>query len=142
MVIKILVQSSLRPKEIELQYIKNNMVYIRLRKNIEQITKEENGQSIIIFEYDEVIFDIDNTNNLIEQIENNFELFFNYGLQQMELNKSKEENEKKIYSLIQQYKLVDLNDNTESATILLTLLMSEIDSLKNEIKFLKEKVGV
>ncbi|HCL4455035.1 TPA: hypothetical protein N2D10_003059 [Clostridium botulinum] len=140
--IKILVQSSLRPKEIELQYIKNNMVYIRLRKNIEQITKEENGQSIIIFEYDEVIFDIDNTNNLIEQIENNFELFFNYGLQQMELNKSKEENEKKIYSLIQQYKLVDLNDNTESATILLTLLMSEIDSLKNEIKFLKEKVGV
>ncbi len=95
-----------------------------------------------MFEYDEVIFDIDNTNNLIQQIQNNFELFFNYGLQQMELNKSKEEAEKKMYNLINQHKLIDLNNNTENATMLLTLLMSEIDSLKNEIKFLKEKVGV
>ncbi|HDK7195083.1 TPA: hypothetical protein PTV74_003393 [Clostridium botulinum] len=137
-----LIESTVEPQKIKIQYIKDHMVHIRLRKNIEQVTKEENGQSIIMFEYNEVIFDIDNTNNLIQQIENNFDLYFNYGLQQMELNKSKEEAEKKIYNLIQQYKLVDLNDNTESVTILLTLLMSEIDSLKNEIKFLKEKVGV
>ncbi|NCI19883.1 hypothetical protein EJM73_08210 [Clostridium botulinum] len=137
-----LIESTVEPQKIKIQYIKDHIVHIRLRKNIEQITKEENGQSIIMFEYDEVIFDIDNTNDLIEQIENNFDLYFNYGLQQMELKQSKEEAEKKIYSLINQHKLVDLNNNTESATILLTLLMSEIDVLKNEIKFLKEKVGV
>ncbi|BAO04870.1 uncharacterized protein CBO05P1_151 [Clostridium botulinum B str. Osaka05] len=137
-----LVQSSIKPKSIEVQNIKNNLSHIRLRKNIKQITKEENGQTIVMFEYEEVIFDIENTNNLIQQIENNFELFFNYGLQQMELNKSKEEAEKKIYNLIQQYELVDLNNNTKNASMLLTLLMSEIDSLKKQIKILKDKVGV
>ncbi|QDY27159.1 hypothetical protein [Clostridium botulinum] len=137
-----LVQSSAKPKEIQVQYVKDKIAHIRLRKNIKQITKEKNKLSTIMFEYDEVIFDIDNTNNLIQQIQNNFELFFNYGLQQMELNKSKEEAEKKMYNLINQHKLIDLNNNTENATMLLTLLMSEIDSLKNEIKFLKEKVGV
>ncbi|APR02469.1 hypothetical protein [Clostridium botulinum] len=137
-----LIESTVEPQKIKIQYIKDHMVHIRLRKNIKQITKEENGRHIVMFEYDEVIFDIDNTDNLIKQIENNFDLYFNYGLQQMELNKSKEKAEKQIYNLINQHKLVDLNNNTESATMLLTLLMSEIDSLKNEIKFLKEKVGV
>ncbi|MBD5589212.1 hypothetical protein [Clostridium botulinum] len=137
-----LIESTVEPQKIKIQYIKDYIVHIRLRKNIEQITKEENGQIVTMFKYEEVIFDIDNTNNLIQQIENNFELFFNYGLQQMELNKTKEENEKKIYNLINQHKLVDLNNNTENTSMLLTLLMSEIDSLKNQIKFLKEKAGV
>ncbi|APH20932.1 hypothetical protein [Clostridium botulinum] len=137
-----LVQSSIKPQKIEIQYIKDNIAHIRLRKNVKETIKEENEEITTIYKYDEIIFDMDNTNNLIQQIENNFDLYFNYGLQQMELKQSKEKAEKQIYNLINQHKLVDLNNNTESATILLTLLMSEIDSLKNEIKFLKEKVGV
>ncbi|EQB4340369.1 TPA: hypothetical protein ACXDAZ_002478 [Clostridium botulinum] len=136
-----LVHSLIKPQRIEIQYIKTKIAHIKLRKNIKDIIKKNNDENVM-YEYDEVVFDIENTNNLIKYIEENFDLYFNYGLQQMELKQSKEKAEKQIYNLINQHKLVDLNNNTENASMLLTLLMSEIDSLKNEIKFLKEKVGV
>ncbi|HCL4447051.1 TPA: hypothetical protein N2D16_002655 [Clostridium botulinum] len=136
-----MVQSSTKPKEIEIQYVKDNIAHIRLRKSIKEITKEENQQTTIIFEYEEVIFDIDNINNLIEQIENHFDLYFDYGQQQMDLQKAKEEAEKKIYNLIKEYKLVDLNNNSQNASMLLTLLMTEIETLKNKVKNLETKAG-
>lgn len=136
-----IVQSSIKPNSIEIQYIKDNITHIRLRKNIKEITKEENDEIITMFEYDEVIFQTDNIPNLTQQIENNFDLYFNFGQQQMELEKSKEEAEKKIYNLIKQYKLVDLSNNSQNASILLTSLMMEIETLKNKIKILENKVG-
>src|SRR5690606_24745135 len=65
---------------------------VRLRKNIEQVERE--GERL--YEYDEVIFELDNRPNLKQDIERNFEAYFAYGEQYMKKQREEQEKEREI----------------------------------------------
>lgn len=140
-----LVQGSVYPDKIWIKYIdKDNNTIVRLRRNVQKKIKEENNKesSTVFYEYEEVEISIINRENIQQIIEKNFDLWFEEGLKIEKLKNINKEKNKQMYVLIDKKVLIDLDKNSKTGTMLLTSLMSEMDILKNEIKILKEKVGV
>src|SRR5690606_19393503 len=78
---------------------------VRLCKDVEQVLHEEGA----IYQYDEVIFEIDNRPNLRSDLERNFEAYFAYGEQYMRKQKEEAEKSREIDRLIRRKQQVDEN---------------------------------
>ena|SRR5690554_1007450 len=87
--------SSVIPESIQITSL-GSTCRVRLCKNIEEITKEDEK----LYKYDEVVFLIDNRPNLRAYIENNFDIYFGYGERYMQKQKEEEEREREIYRLV------------------------------------------
>lgn len=96
--------SSVIPESIQITSL-GSTCRVRLCKNIEEITKEDEQ----LYQYDEVIFLIDNRPNLRTDIENNFDIYFGYGERYMQKQKEEEEKEKEITRLIDKKQQVEEN---------------------------------
>lgn len=71
------VQGSVNPDAIWVKEGKNGIVTVLLRKNVTTTTNEYGDT---IYEYDEVEVQLADRANLIDYIQNNFDLIFNEGL--------------------------------------------------------------
>lgn len=97
-------QSTVRPESVQITEL-GRKCRVRLRKNIEQIERE--GERL--YEYDEVIFELDNRPNLRQDIERNFEAYFAFGEQYMKRQREEEEKTKEIDRLVRRKEQVDEN---------------------------------
>ena len=97
-------QSTVFPESIQITSL-GRKCRVRLRKNIEQVTREE-GQ---LYQYDEVVFELDNRPNLRSDIERNFEAYFAYGEQYMKKQREEQEKEREIDRLFRRKQQVDEN---------------------------------
>ena len=97
-------QSTVLPESIQITSL-GHKCRVRLRKNIEQVTHEE-GQ---LYQYDEVVFELDNRTNLRSDIESNFEAYFAYGEQYMKKQREEQEKEREIDRLFRRKQQVDEN---------------------------------
>ena len=138
-----LVQGSTLPKKIEIRKTLNNTktfdntVTLKLRNNIiEKIKKEENS-TINYWEYEEVEITISNRENLIDSVNKDFLKWFDFGLKQEMKREEEKRTTFEINKLIKDKELVPFVNNTEMLTMLTTLLMGEIDTLKTRIEKLE-----
>ena len=76
-------QSNIQPQPIVLSTL-GKEVTIRMATNIEEKTREEDDGTNIYFEYNEVVFKMPHRDNLQKDIEENFDIYFSYGIQYME----------------------------------------------------------
>lgn len=111
--------SSVLPEEIQITSL-GSKCRVRLCKNIEEITKEDEQ----LYQYDEVVFLIDNRPNLRTDIENNFEIYFGFGERYMQKQKEEEEKEKEISRLIDKKQQVE-----ENRILAQQLIERELDSV-------------
>lgn len=92
------VQSAIYPERYWIRKIELGDVFIKLRKNINEIKSTFENQVYVIYEYDEVEIKIVNRPSIEDYIENNLDDLFNKGLK--EENKPKEPtNEDRIQQL-------------------------------------------
>src|SRR5690554_1169776 len=111
--------SSVTPESIQITSL-GSTCRVRLRKNIEEITKEDEQ----LYKYDEVVFLIDNRPNLKTDIENNFDIYFGYGERYMQKQKEEEEREREIYRLVNEKEQV-----VENKVLSQQLIERELDSV-------------
>ena len=76
-------QSSIKPQPVVITKL-DKLATIRMATNIEEKTREEDDGANIYFEYDEVVFKMPHRDNLQKDIEENFDIYFSYGIQYME----------------------------------------------------------
>jgi len=111
-----IVQGSASPKKIWIRYIdENNNDVIRLTRNVieKDITDEITNNIRKFYEYEEIEISIANRNNLEEYVLNNFDAIFEKGLSDLTLQKQIEEKDKQIKELIDNYKLLEVNQQTQ-----------------------------
>lgn len=112
-------QSTVLPEPVQITEL-GRKCRIRLRKNIEQVTREE-GQ---LYQYDEVVFELDNRPNLRQDIERNFEAYFAYGERYMRKQKEELEREREIYRLVNEKEQV-----VENKVLAQQLIERELDNI-------------
>lgn len=98
-------KSTVKPNQITIIPGKRAKVY--LAKDIAETTEIQMDVQQTIFTYNEVVFEIDNRENIQTSIESNFELYWQYGEQQMQYAKDIAEKQQQIHQLINNMKLVD-----------------------------------
>lgn len=117
------VNSSVRPNKFYIRKRELGEVFIKLRKNIEEVEEEiDSGEVETIYNYDEVEVKIVDRGNLEEYINNNFEPLFKLGIR----NKSKKEisDAEKIEELEETLmEMSILQANTEMALMELTSII-------------------
>src|SRR5690554_1179440 len=111
--------SSVIPESIQITSL-GSTCRVRLCKNIEEITKEDEQ----LYRYDEVVFLIDNSLNLRANIENNFDIYFGYGERYMQKQKEEEEREREMYRLVNEKEQV-----VENRVLAQQLVERELDSV-------------
>lgn len=111
--------SSVIPESIQITSL-GGKCRIRLCKNIEEIIKEDEQ----LYQYDEVVFLIDNRPNLRTDIENNFDIYFGYGERYMQKQQEELEREREIYRLVNEKEQV-----VENKVLAQQLVEREIDSI-------------
>lgn len=112
-------QSSITPKSLQIVDL-GKVCKVRMCKNIEQITREDEQ----IYQYDEVVFKINNRPNLEDDIKQNFEAYFAFGEQYMRKQHEEEEKNKEINRLIHKKEQVD-----ENKTLAQHLVERELDAI-------------
>lgn len=112
-------QSTVLPEPVQITELGRKCM-VRLRRNIEQVTREEEQ----LYKYDEVIFLIDNRPNLRSDIENNFDIYFGYGERYMQKQQEELEREREIYRLVNEKEQV-----VENKVLAQQLIEREIDSI-------------
>ena len=98
-------KSTVKPNQITIIPGKRAKVY--LAKDIAETTETQMDTQQTIFTYNEVVFEIDNRENLQQSIESNFELYWQYGEQQMQYAKDIAEKQQQLHQLIDKMTLVD-----------------------------------
>lgn len=96
------VQSAVEPDPIEITNL-GKRCRVRMRENIEQIIRDDEQ----LYQYDEVVFEIDCRLNLRKDIEQNFAIYFQYGEQYMENQRIEQEKQREIDRLIREKELVE-----------------------------------
>jgi hypothetical protein len=96
--------STIEPKQVQITNL-GKTCRVRLCKNIEQTTHEDEQ----LYQYDEVVFLIDNRPNLKTDIENNFDIYFGYGERYMQKQKEEEEKTREITRLIDEKHQIEEN---------------------------------
>ena len=97
-------QSTVLPEPVQITEL-GRKCRVRLCKDVEQVLHEDET----IYQYDEVIFEIDNRPNLRSDIERNFEAYFAFGEQYMKRQREEEEKTKEIDRLVRRKEQVDEN---------------------------------
>ena len=95
-------KSTVKPNQITIILGERAKVYLA-----KDITETQMDDLQIIFTYNEVVFEIDNRDNLQQSIEENFELYWQYGEQQMQYTKDIAEKQQQLHHLIDKMTLVD-----------------------------------
>ena len=132
-----LVQGSTLPKKIEIRETFDNTVTLKLRNNIIKKTRKEEHSTISYWEYEEVEITISNRENLIDSVNKDFLKWFDFGVKQEIEREEEKRKTSEINKLIKDKELVSFVNNTEMLTMLTTLLMGEIDTLKSRIENLE-----
>ena len=92
----------------ELEQVKRLGDTIYLRKNIEQVEREdEDGEITTMWQADEVSFDDDLE---VEEIENNFENYWGWAVEKAEKEEKREQKKEVINELLDDLKLADLKE--------------------------------
>ena len=111
--------SSVLPEEIQITSL-GSKCRVRLCKNIEEITKEDEQ----LYQYDEVVFLIDNLPNLRTDIENNFDIYFGFGERYIQKQQEELEREKEMYRLVNEKEQV-----VENRSLAQQLVEKELDNI-------------
>ena len=98
-------KSTVKPNQITI--IQGERAKVYLAKDITETIEVQMDAQQIIFTYNEVVFEIDNRENLQQSIETNFELYWQYGEQQMQYTKDIAEKQQQLHQLINKMTLVD-----------------------------------
>ena len=112
-------RSAIEPNQIQITNL-GKKCRVRMCKNIEQIIKEDEQ----LYQYDEVVFEIDGRPNLQQQIEQNFDAYFAYGERYMQKQQEELEREREIYRLVNGKEQV-----VENKVLAQQLVEREIDSI-------------
>lgn len=75
-----LVQGSVYPEKYKIRTVEDGIAYIRLRRNITEKEVEHDGQTSIIYEYEETEVQLVYRPNLEEYIEQYFDALFEQGI--------------------------------------------------------------
>jgi mevalonate kinase len=124
-----IVQGSISPLQLWIRYIdENNNTVVRLVRNVieKDVTDEIIKDTQKVYEYEEIEMSIPNRNNLEQYIIDNFDLLFEKGLSDYELKKQLEEKEKQIKDLIDNHKLLEVNQQLQSNINSLTDTLVEL----------------
>ena len=74
-------ESNIKPNQIKIKGKNGGMCKVLLRKNVSEKTIEnEDGSTDTLYEYDEVIVELAERNNLENYISNNFDMIYQAGL--------------------------------------------------------------
>jgi len=92
----------------ELEKVKKLGDTIYLRKNIEQVEREDEEEATTMWQADEVSFDDDSLE--VEEIENNFEKYWEWGVEKAEKEEKREQKKEIINELVDDLKLADLKE--------------------------------
>ena len=111
--------STIEPKQVQITNL-GKTCRVRLCKNIEQTTHEDEQ----LYQYDEVVFLIDNRPNLKTDIENNFDVYFAFGEQYMQKQQEELEREKEVYRLVNKKEQV-----IENRSLAQQLVERELDNI-------------
>jgi hypothetical protein len=128
-----IVQGSVVPTPIWIRYIdKNNDAIVKLTRNVivKPILDSITNETINFYEYEETDLKISNRNNIEQYIQNNFDLLFEKGLSDYELKKQLEEKERQIKDLINNYKLLEVNQQLQDMN---NIYGATLDSLMFDI---------
>ena len=96
-------QSSVEPQAINISIL-NKIATVRMAKNVEQKTREDENGGSTYYEYDEVFFKMPFRSNLQQDIDRNFDIYFGYGIQcmeQQEILKSKQNEVQRLISSLE-----------------------------------------
>ncbi len=116
-------QSSVEPQQIILSAL-GASVTVRLTTNVEEKTRQDDDESSTFFEYDEVVFQMPYRESLQKDIEDNFEVYFGYGIQYMEQQESLKNKKNEIQSLV---------DNSELPNELRVLMLAIVETYEEMI---------
>ena len=111
-------QSNIRPQPIVLSTLGKEAT-IRMATNIEEKTRQEDDGTNIYFEYDEVVFKMPHRDNLQKDIEENFDIYFSYGIQCMEQLETLKSKKSEVQRLV---------GNSELPSELQILMLSIVES--------------
>ena len=92
----------------ELEKVKKLGDTVYLRKNIEQVEREDEEEGTTMWQADEVSFDDDSLE--IEEIENNFENYWGWAIEKAEKEEKREQKKEVINELLDDLKLADLKE--------------------------------
>lgn len=112
-----IVQGSANPLPIWIRYIdEDNNTIVKLTRNVieKSITNEITNDTKQEYEYEEIDVSILNRDNLQEYIETNFDAIFEKGLSDYEFKKQLEEKERQIKDLIDNHKLLEVNNELKN----------------------------
>lgn len=102
------ITGSVIPQQINIVQI-DNIAKIRLTKNCQEKTIEGEFDSRIEYEYDEVIFEISYRENIISDIQSNFETWFAFGEQFMQKKENIKQANLELEKLIQRKELPEIH---------------------------------
>lgn len=109
------VYSKSKPKKVDTQKIENDL-RVRLTKNVESVEIEtESGETDFIFEYDEVVFTVKDRQNIKQSIENNFDKWFDFGVELQDKNENMKRKSAEVRKLVDEYQLPDELDSLFNA---------------------------
>lgn len=127
--------STISPITVELIKINNNIVYYKLRKNIQTVTSHNELLNLneSLFQFDEVDLELTYTDETqINEIKNNFETYWTLASEQKTKKQELEDKKKQIKDLIDNgnYGLIDFNKQTQNQILdTMEVLVSFIESM-------------
>lgn len=98
-------KSTVKPNQITI--IQGERAKVYLAKDITETIEVQMDAQQTIFTYNEVVFEIDKRENLQQSIEANFELYWQYGEQQMKYAKDTAEKQQQLHQLIDKMTIID-----------------------------------
>ena len=93
------VESKIYPDNIWIRKTETGIACLRLRDNIEEITRDEDGNIETLYQYDEIEVEIANRPNLTDYVNANFNDLFNLGIEQQEQRKNQLTDKERIDEL-------------------------------------------
>lgn len=129
--------STISPQTVELVKLENNIATYKLRQNI---TNSMVSNGIIetedkIYQFDELTLQVTYVENIEQLITDNFSVYWTLATEQFNTRNILEEKEKQIKDLINNYKLLDVNQQYDTIIDNLNQLSSMYSSTLDTIMF-------
>ncbi len=110
------------PQPITLYPLPRNLTQIQLTKNVVETQETHEEETYTLYTYEEVIFNVRTKDNLQEEVESNFDLYWQFGETQIAKEHAERENATRMAELIKQMKLTGELDG-----IITALMEQEFD---------------
>ena len=127
-------ESATRPQQIN-TYKVNNYIKVRLIDNVaSEIRTDDNGGEQIIYVYDEVVYMLPYRQNIETDIQNSFDIYWNFGVQK--------QNEKRKSEIVKRLAELDKNVSRVEEDMIeqlgVTVHQSKIDVINEKISLREE----